>query len=105
VFDSCKVVKDPSTGRPTANWPLFWSDGPIGAYSVADTGAFVLEALKHPETWLDKDLRIQADIFTPREYVRCVNEVSGKEVRLVEVTREAFLAMKDLKEYYELWGK
>lgn len=39
-------------GEIVADWPSLLTDGPIGGYSVADTGAYVLEAFKHPEDWI-----------------------------------------------------
>jgi hypothetical protein len=84
-----------------------WTDGLIGAYSVADTGAFVLEAFRNPTAWLNEDMNVQSETFTPRQLVQCIREVSGKQVKLVETTREAFESLKDTKELYtyELWSK
>lgn len=39
-------------GKLSAHWPLLWTDGPIGVYAAADTGAYVKEALKNPERWI-----------------------------------------------------
>ena len=41
-------------GRVVADWPILITDGPIGGYSVAETGAYVLEAFKKPEEWIGK---------------------------------------------------
>lgn len=35
-----------------ANWPLMLSDGPVGGFSVEETGAYVLEAFKDPKKWI-----------------------------------------------------
>ena len=72
-------------------------------------GAFVLAILKNRSAWLDKDMVVQASTFTAREYAQCVREVSGREVRLVEVSRETFeknkeLLVKDVPTY-EIWAK
>lgn len=45
-------VKKGDDGGLVADWSLLWSDGPIWGYSVAETGAFVLEALKKPDEWV-----------------------------------------------------
>ena len=35
-----------------ADWPLLWSDGPVGGFSVAETGIYALEAFKKPEEYI-----------------------------------------------------
>lgn len=35
-----------------ADWPILLSDGPIGGYSVAETGAYVREAFTKPHEWI-----------------------------------------------------
>ena len=39
-------------GRLVADWPLMKTDGPVGMYDVADTGAYVVEAFSKPDEWL-----------------------------------------------------
>lgn len=91
------------TGEPLADWPILLSDGPIGGYSVTDTGAYVRVAFKDSAKWIGKDIRIIADIYTPREYVNIVSEVTGRKINFVETTRERFNSAKPIME--ELWNK
>lgn len=91
------------TGEPFADWPLLLTDGPIGGYSVADTGAYVRVAFKDPAKWIGKDIRIVSDVYTPREFVDIVSDVTGRKVKLVETTRERFVSAKPIME--ELWNK
>ena len=119
MFDFMKFkVED---GKIVADWPFLITDGPIGAYSVDDTGAYALHAFKHPDEWigarpslimhtsgakdnaLGKDMLIQADIFTPREFVGAFRKVSGKEVILRETDRKRFDEARVGSE--ELWSK
>ena len=39
-------------GQLVADWPLMITDGPIGMYDVADTGAYVVEAFSKPGEWI-----------------------------------------------------
>lgn len=74
---------------------------------IGRLGAFVLEAFKHPETWIGKDFRVQSDVFTPREFVKCISDTSGTQIEYVETTREAFNGLRDVKDTitHELWAK
>lgn len=45
-------LKKGPDGRLVADWPVLLTDGPIGSYSVAETGAYVLEAFKKPKEWI-----------------------------------------------------
>lgn len=110
-------------GKIIADWPFLITDGPIGAYSVGDTGAYALHAFKHPEEWIGarpslimlmhtlgakdgavgKDMLIQADVFTPREFVRAFRDATGKEVILKETDRKRFEEARASSE--ELWSK
>ena len=53
LFPYTKVAE----GKYAADWPLVWSDGKLGLYSVADTGAFVLAAFKEPQAWIGNPIR------------------------------------------------
>lgn len=91
-----------------------WTDGPIPGYAVADTGAYVLAAFKDPGRWIGsfcaysvyfvsislcllgernvpgKDIKILTEIFTPRQLVALLEEVSGKKIELKEISYETF---------------
>ena len=45
-------------GEVVADWPVLMTDGPIGGYSVSDTGAFVREAFKNGSKWIGEFSRI-----------------------------------------------
>jgi len=77
-------------GTYLAEWPLLWSDGLIPGYAVADTGAYVLAAFKDPGRWIGKDIKILTEIFTPRQLVALVEELSGKKIELKEISYESF---------------
>ncbi|OCB89796.1 NmrA-domain-containing protein [Sanghuangporus baumii] len=102
IFPSLTVTKRPD-GRLVADWPCMLTDGPIGGYSVAETGAYVLEAFKKPQEWIGKDMRVISDIFTPRQFAQALSEVLRKEIELVETNSERFHAQKVGD--YELWAK
>lgn len=46
------AVKKGESGKLTAHWSLMWTDGPLGAFSVAETGIYVLTAIKNPQEWV-----------------------------------------------------
>lgn len=50
-------------------------------------------------------MRIMTDVYTPREFVKIVEEESGKTIKFHEISDEAFDKIKDIPELYELWGK
>ena len=50
-FPSLALKKGPND-KLIADWPLLMTDGPLGGYSVAETGAYVLEAFKKPQDWI-----------------------------------------------------
>ncbi|KAL5528846.1 hypothetical protein ACEPAG_4820 [Sanghuangporus baumii] len=94
LFDFAKLAKasESQPGKYIAHWPLLLSDGPLGGFSVEETGAYVLEAFKDPKKWIDKNLYIPPDVFTPREFVNALNEALGgkAEVELKEIDEETF---------------
>lgn len=47
-------LKKGDNGSVVADWPLLWSDGPLGGYAVEDTGAYVVEAFKKPDQWIGR---------------------------------------------------
>ncbi|EJD00672.1 NmrA-domain-containing protein [Fomitiporia mediterranea MF3/22] len=101
TFPNLNIEKD-DAGKLVADWPVFWTDGPIGGYSAAETGAYVLEALKKPKEWIGKDLRVVSDVFTPRQFITAVSEVTGQEIAIREYDREKFNESRAYSE--ELWA-
>ena len=45
-------LKTRPDGTLLADWPNVATDGPIGGYDVAETGAYILEAFKKPDEWI-----------------------------------------------------
>ena len=45
-------LKKKPDGTLLADWPVMWSDGLTGGFSVAESGAYVLEAFKKPQEWI-----------------------------------------------------
>ncbi|KAI5118503.1 hypothetical protein M0805_004003 [Coniferiporia weirii] len=106
----------------SASWPLLHTDGPIGGFSVHEIGAYALAAFKHPHKWLDKDMYIPPDIFTPRMFVAALNEElvqraknfgtganAASYVELHEVDDAAFMRARELSGIVygakEMWAK
>ena len=72
---------------------------------VSLIGAFVLAAFLHPETWLEKDMRIATDFLSAREIARTISEVTGKTVHIQEIDAKAFDATKGKEMTEELHAK
>ena len=107
------------------DWPFLKSDGPLGAYSVAETGIYAVQAFKNPNKWLskiilihtiftltslrnpysDKDIKVISDIITPKDVVAIISEYAKKPVHLKEVSTEAFGALKGVPQMHEFWAK
>ncbi|TDL19695.1 NAD-binding protein [Rickenella mellea] len=98
-----KLAKN-ADGGLEANWPpVMLSDGPLGMYAVEDTGAWVLEAFKNPTEWVGKDIRVIAEVVTPRAAAKTLSDILGKPVKLAEVNEEAFESTKDIPQLKELY--
>ena len=54
-------------------------------------------------TIIGKDLLIQGELYTPREFIDIVRKVTGLDIKYVETTRERFESMKTV--IPELWNK
>jgi len=53
------------------------SDSTIPAYSVADTGAFVLEAFSHPDKWIGKTLAAISEHISMNQIASTFSRVTG----------------------------
>jgi len=102
-LNSFKVTKA-ADGTLEANWPLLQSDGPIPMYAVNETGAYVLEAFKKPESWIGKDMRIVHDIVTAQKFFEALKEISGKNIKYVEISVEAFDKFQHVPGMEDLWA-
>lgn len=54
---------------------------------------------------LGKDIRVISEIITPRDIVKTYSALSGKQIKLHEVSAEAFAGMKNVPGLEELWAK
>ena len=61
--------------------------------------------LSESDTISGKDMRIQADVFTPRQFVEACKAASGKDITLTEVDRAAFDACRSFPGVEETWCK
>lgn len=62
----------------------------VPVFACYDTGGWVLQAFKNPETYLGKDLPAVSQYLTYPEIVQTVTNVTGKSCRFQEVPLEAF---------------
>jgi hypothetical protein len=70
--------------------PFSPEKGTLPLLSVEDTGAFVVEALNHPETYLGKQMRPASECITPNEMAAVFTKVTGFAARAEETDHEAF---------------
>ncbi|GAB1522400.1 hypothetical protein RhiTH_005516 [Rhizoctonia solani] len=100
LFDAIKKCTD---GIFQLDLP-FPTDCPIPSMSASDVGGFVLAAFLDPATWVGQDMRLCTEFVTPRQYATIFEEVSGKTVRVKEVTRDDFMKMNGNPYPSEVWS-
>ncbi|KAG8814769.1 NmrA-like domain-containing protein 1 [Serendipita sp. 401] len=100
AFSPIKV--DKNTGKALIDWP-FKTDGPIGMIYAKDIGVACLEAFKHPDQWIGKDMRILTEWKTPREICQIIGEELGIEVEIKEVDDEQWKKNKNIPHFEEIW--
>jgi len=91
-------------GKLVADWPLFVTDGPIGGFSVSDFGAYAFKAFIDPHVWNGKQLDVDSEVFTVRQYVELLSKASGQPIAIKEVDQKAFDAAKDIPGMFEIWA-
>lgn len=67
----------------------------IPSYSVDQSGAWVLPALKSPAQWIGKELVAVAEHCTPKIFAAALSRGLGKEVKAQQVSREAFFRLAE----------
>jgi uncharacterized protein YbjT (DUF2867 family) len=72
------------------NMPIHPDKGFIPLFSVADSGPFVLEALRHPEQYLGKQIRVASESLSSRQLAEIFEKVTGWNARAEETNHEAF---------------
>jgi len=111
-FGFCQLKKQSDT-KYVLDLPLLDTDGPVGAYAVADTGKHVLAVFKDPQTWIGQYFFVPPEIITPRLLVTYLNEeltAAGRSerVEIKETTREGFVKAQELFSVIpgseEMWG-
>lgn len=59
--------------------------------------------------YIGNDMRIGAEIITPRQFVQTLQSISGKEIELKEVTKDAFYSLQEISKTQpflkEVWPK
>jgi len=70
-------------------------DAPIFCFPANDTGAWVLAALKDPETWIGKDMRVVSEWLSTREMAAIASKVSGKKISPLELDQAGFEATRN----------
>jgi len=103
IFLSFFPLKRDADGTLEADWPILVTDGTIGGFAVADTGAWVLESFRKPGEWIGKDLRIISEVITARSVVKTLSELSGKKIKLREISPQAFEDMKEIPGLEDKW--
>ncbi|KAH8113593.1 NmrA-domain-containing protein [Phellopilus nigrolimitatus] len=98
------ALKKNEAGKLVAHWPLLWTDGPLGAFSVAETGAYVLAAFKNPKEWIGNDIRLLSEIINPRGFVETLRRVSGADVELIETSKADFDGLEETAMGYDNEG-
>ncbi|CUA72034.1 NmrA-like family domain-containing protein 1 [Gallus gallus] [Rhizoctonia solani] len=73
---------------------VFPSDVRIPSFSVEDIGAWLIIALKNPETWIGKQMKLCSEILTPRDYAAKLSIGLETKVALKEVTLSEFEALR-----------
>ncbi|TDL23042.1 NAD(P)-binding protein [Rickenella mellea] len=96
-------LKKGSDGIYEAYWPLLPTDKPLAGFAVEDLGAWVLASFKNPDEWKNKDMRINADRFTPRQFVKIIEEVSGQSITLRETDDAVFEKAKDIPGMHDIY--
>ncbi|QRW23902.1 NmrA-like family domain-containing protein 1 [Rhizoctonia solani] len=90
AFFPVKRVSDDSL---ILDW-FIHSDTHIPSFSVEELGAWFLVALKGPETWIGKQMKVCSDIINPRDCAAKLSDALEVKVGLKEVNADAFEASR-----------
>ncbi|KEP47351.1 3-beta hydroxysteroid dehydrogenase/isomerase family protein [Rhizoctonia solani 123E] len=86
-------LKQNSDSSLMLDW-FFPSDVRIPSFSVKDLGAWFVIALKNPETWIGKQMKLCSEILTPRDYAAKLGTGLETNVIFKEVTLPEFEALR-----------
>lgn len=53
----------------------------------------------------DKDINVLVEVYSVREFIKVVEEISGIKIDFEPTSFEDFAKTKDVKELHELWAK
>ncbi|KAG9093176.1 hypothetical protein FRC07_011518, partial [Ceratobasidium sp. 392] len=101
LFDAFQ--RNPQSGGWILRFPMP-TDIPIPCMSSKDIGAYALAAFANPSEWIGKDMRVCNEYITPRQYAETYAEVTGSQVDVIEVTRDAFFALEHEPFILQAWG-
>lgn len=62
----------------------------VPMYSVADTGGWVVEAFKHPELYINKDIDARGQYISYPELVETFSRVTGQKARFNQLDLDTF---------------
>ncbi|ELR24657.1 NmrAlike family protein [Acanthamoeba castellanii str. Neff] len=77
-------------GTFVLSMPIDPDQARLPLFSVADSGAFVVEALNYPDLYLGKQMRVASESLTARQMAATFERVTGVATRAEEVDHEAF---------------
>ncbi|KAG8729007.1 hypothetical protein FRC11_009692 [Ceratobasidium sp. 423] len=86
-------LKRLSDGSLILDW-FFPSEVRIPSFSVEDIGAWFMIALKNPEIWIGKQMKLCSEILTPRDYAAKLGAGLETEVPLKVVSLPEFEALR-----------
>ncbi|KZV93492.1 NAD(P)-binding protein [Exidia glandulosa HHB12029] len=88
-FGFLKKLDDESFSVELPTLPDSW----IPSYSVTQSGGWVLQAFKHPEQWIGKDMYAVSEYISPRTATETLRRVTGKSIKFEPLSVDAFEAM------------
>ncbi|KAH7103363.1 NAD(P)-binding protein [Auriculariales sp. MPI-PUGE-AT-0066] len=62
------------------------------SYSVEQSGGWALEAFKHPELWIGKDMVGATDLISPTQMAEVIRAETGKDIKVIPLSQADFLA-------------
>ncbi|CAE6353525.1 unnamed protein product [Rhizoctonia solani] len=80
-------------GSLVLDW-IFPSEVRIPSFSVEDLGAWVLIALKNPEKWVGKEMKLCSEVLTPQDYAAKLSSGLDTKVSLKDVSIKEFEALR-----------
>ncbi|KAH7332577.1 hypothetical protein B0J17DRAFT_678220 [Rhizoctonia solani] len=87
------LPKKLSDGTLVLDW-FFPSECHLPSFAVEDLGAWVVIALKNPETWIEETMTTCSELLTPRDYAEVLSNGLGTKVTLKEVSYADFEAIR-----------